>query len=213
MTKKEVLEVVYYFRAMFPHCYKGMTDNESRALLSVWFDQLEQYDAKTVWAAVKTYAATTRKEFPPLPSDIIDQITKLTAKPGDKISEGEAWQLCYKAICNSIYCSSEEFAKLPETVRRAVGSPEVLNQWAQIDIDSIEVIHSNFLRAFRIEQERKTEELKMPESVRQFLLEFSDRLAIDKKDEREETDGSERRTNADTENKKHTDGTGSNNAE
>lgn len=192
MTKKEVLEVVYYFRAMFPHCYKGLTDDESRALLAVWFDQLEQYDHKTVWAAVKTYAATTKKEFPPLPSDIIDQITKLTAKPGDKISEGEAWQLCYKAICNSIYCSSEEFEKLPEIIQRAVGSPEVLNQWAQIDMDSIEVIHSNFLRAFRIEQERKTEEQKLPESVRQFLLDFADRLAIDRKDESEGSKSNER---------------------
>lgn len=213
MTREETLRVLYIIKSTYPQHYKNFTDHESRAMLDAWTAVLADYDYKTVCTGLKSYMANEVNGFPPSPGQVIDHITKLKTNPEDRISEGEAWRLCYKAICNSIYCAAEEFNKLPDIVQSAVGSPEVLRQWAQIDMDSVEVIHSNFLRAFRIAQERKTEELKMPESVRQFLLGFADRLAIDKKDESEGTDESERSGNADTEDQTDTDGTAGTNAE
>ena len=186
MTREETLRVLYIVKSTYPQHYRNFSDHESRAMLDTWAAMFADYDYKTVCAGLKTFLANEVQGFPPSPGQIIDQIAKLKAKPEDRISEGEAWRLVYRAICNGIYGAAEEFAKLPEIVQRAVGAPEVIRQWAQQDMDSIEVTHSNFLRAFRVAQDRKKEETKMPESVRQFLLGFADRLAIDRADDKAE---------------------------
>ena len=169
MNKEETIKVCYIIQAAYPQQYYHFGDQERKAMQEVWRAILEDYDYRVVCAGVKAFIANDTKGFPPTPGQIIDSIHKLTEKPENKLTEGEAWQMAYRALCNGLYGAEKEFAKLPPIVQKAVGSPAVLQQWATDDVHSLSVIQSNFERAFRMAQERQREEAKLPSSVRLFI--------------------------------------------
>jgi hypothetical protein len=82
----------------------------------------------------------------------------------------EAWSLVSNAIKNGYYGAEEEFAKLPEVVQKAVGTPANLRAWAHTDEASIEnVVQSNFMRTYRTVVKRETEYAKMPTSIKNLI--------------------------------------------
>ena len=193
MTKEETVKIMRILTAAYPQHYKALDDRESRALLEVWAAVLADYTYEIVSGGIKAFLANDKKGYPPSPGQVIDYITKST-NTADEINEGEAWGMVYKAICNSIYNAGEEFAKLPEVIQRAVGSAEVLRQWAVEDVDALNVTQSNFLRAFRSAQERQTEERKMPQSVKELADKLAGRLAIEQQPVPEITGGLQNET-------------------
>ena len=178
MTKKEVMQLIFIIKAAYPRFYSAISKEEITYMHEAWSMVLSDYSYEMACAGVQAYISTDKKGFPPSPGEIIDRIQKMTATEDEKMTEGEAWRLVYRAICNGIYGAAEEFAKLPELCQRAVGSPEVLRQWAQEDIDSMSVIQSNFERSFRTTQERHAEEKKLPGNVRELLGKITDQLQI-----------------------------------
>ena len=79
----------------------------------------------------------------------------------EEMSAQEAWALVYKAICNSAYNSAHEFDKLPELVKKAVGSADNLRNHA-IDSDfNLGVAQSNFIKAYNTILERKKNDYTM----------------------------------------------------
>lgn len=75
-----------------------------------------------------------------------------------------------KAARNGLYGAREEFEKLPEDVKQAIGTPDQLKAWAQMQADEVEsVVASNFRRSFRAVQEREKVEGKLPSAVRNLL--------------------------------------------
>jgi hypothetical protein len=79
--------------------------------------------------------------------------------------------LVSKAIRNGYYGAEEEFAKLPEVVKKAVGNPANLRAWAHTDEQSIEnVVQSNFLRTYRVVVKRESENAKLPDSIRNAMM-------------------------------------------
>ena len=85
-----------------------------------------------------------------------------------ELTEGEAWGTVRKALKNSLYSSIDEFNALPEVVRYAVGSPEMLKSWAQVPLDELEtVIQSNFMRTFRAKSANIKEIKLLPQAVRE----------------------------------------------
>ena len=85
-----------------------------------------------------------------------------------ELTKGEAWGTVRKALKNSLYSSVDEFNALPEVVRYAVGSPEMLKSWAQVPLDELEtVIQSNFMRTFRAKSANIKEIKLLPQAVRE----------------------------------------------
>ena len=69
------------------------------------------------------------------------------------MTDWEAWALVAKAIRNGIYGSREEFEALPESVRRVVGTPARLREWAVMDSDRVHsAVARDFRRAYRARQ-------------------------------------------------------------
>ena len=66
-------------------------------------------------------------------------------------SEVEAWAMVRKALESLKWDNpQEEYDKLPEVVRRAVGNPANLKEWAMSDMGDVEtVISSNFMRTYK----------------------------------------------------------------
>ena len=85
------------------------------------------------------------------------------------MTEGEAWAIIRKAISNGLYGSYQEFEALPPILKRVVGSPEQLEQWAMVTSGLDTVIASTVKRDYlnALEQERTTAAL--PEAIKNAL--------------------------------------------
>lgn len=71
-----------------------------------------------------------------------------------------------KAIGRSNYYAEEEFEKLPEACKMAVGNPSNLREWAMMDSDQVGTVEqSHFVRNYRTAMQRIKEDRRMPEKV------------------------------------------------
>ena len=93
------------------------------------------------------------------------------------MTEMEAWHLVKKAMNTSDFVSA--FRSLPPAIRRVVGSPDQLKEWAYMESETVNsVIQSNFMRSFRVVAEREREFAKLPESAKQLMIEASKNLKM-----------------------------------
>ena len=164
MTRDETIKILMMVQAAFPN-YKPQ---DKTVAVNTWFLMLADYPYQQVQMALKAYIATDTSGFAPSIGQIIDKMQTIT-NPAE-INEMEAWSLVSKALRNGNYKSREEFDKLPDPVKEAVGSPENIHNWAQSDIKSIEsVIQSNFIKSYRLVVNRQKEIQKLPKEIKAMI--------------------------------------------
>ncbi len=146
----------------------------------VWFKLLNDLDYKDCQRAVQEHMTTCK--FPPTIADIRTLVASYHVEREEGLGELEAWALVRRAVGNSIYASVAEFEKLPELVKKAVGSPENLCEWGKTEISETQtVIQSHFLRSFRIARERDIQQKKLQPHMR-VALDVARTPYIDKDD-------------------------------
>ena len=161
MTRVETIAVLALLKAAYPNFYKGMPQTDLQAVVNLWSLHFAGEDADTVTAAVHTLISSRTEGYPPTIGAVKEQIDNLTAK--DALSETEAWAMVSKAARNGLYGYREEFEKLPEPVKKAVGTPEQLRAWAMMPADEVEsVVASNFRRSYRDNARREKENRLLP---------------------------------------------------
>ena len=133
--------------------------------MQLWYSELKDIPYQLAHTALRKYVSTNK--FAPTIADIREQATELYNQREGDISEITAWQLVWKAICNSGYHAEEEFEKLPETVKRAVGSASQLRQWglSEVNDNTISYWKSEFQRIYRLEQQKELERRKLSPDV------------------------------------------------
>jgi len=167
MTKTDISRLLATMQALYPSFHPA----DMKAAINVWHSVLSDVDGTLMGLALKEYASEPH-QFAPSPGELISIITdKLQESP---MTEMEAWAAVSKALGNSIYGSKEEFDKLPEAVQIAVGDSENLRQWAMLEAESMSVIQSQFLRAYRAAQERTKKQttdklIGMDDSLKQLM--------------------------------------------
>ena len=176
MNRDEALKICIIVQSAYPIHYSKFGDRERSAMLEAWLAVMVDYDYQTVCAGLKAYLANDTGGFPPSPGQIIDHIHRISSTPEERLTEGEAWGLVYRALRNGIYGAETEFEKLPAVVQKAVGSPEILRQWAQDE--NVSVTQSNFERVYRRAQAEYIEDKKMPESVKQLIGGMVEKMRI-----------------------------------
>lgn len=161
MTRDETKKIIRIIADSYPN-YKPIDISET---IDVWCMMLEDYTYQQVAVALKAYILSDTSGFAPSIGALVDKIHGMS-KPNE-LNEMEAWSLVSKAIRNGYYGAEEEFAKLPETVQKAVGNPANLRAWAHTDEQSIEnVVQSNFMRTYRSVVKNQHEQEKIPDSLR-----------------------------------------------
>lgn len=163
MTREEIQD----FLAMIQATYPNFNPPSKTAAVNAWTLALEEYEEKAVHMAFKLYMQTNTRGFAPVPGQIIEKIHTMTQP--QELNEMEAWSLVSKAIRSSGYNSTDEFAKLPPLVQKAVGLPSQLRTWALDENYNEEVAMSGFQRAYKSELKRHEELQKMPQSVRNLI--------------------------------------------
>ena len=137
--------------------------------IEVWYQLLNDIPYPLLSRAVQQYMKVNESSFPPSPASLRKYATRGTGTSGETDAL-EEWASVKKALRNSIYGSEEEFEKLSDTAKRAVGSPLILKDWAQIDLAELDtVIQSNFLRAWRTSQRAIDEENRLNPDIRTLI--------------------------------------------
>lgn len=171
MNKQETAKVFYLVRAAYPNTFKGWGQKEFDAYIEAWMMVFFDKDFENVMKGLQFYLCNDTKGFAPSPGQIIESMHKL--QPESTMNEMEAWRMVDKAVRNSAYNAQEEFNKLPQTIKRVVRTPGTLREWANMDeAEFITVIQSNFMRSFKVEQQKEVENMKTPEPIRPLLEEI-----------------------------------------
>ena len=175
MTRQETGIIMDILSAAYPRFGQGQN---MRNVMNLWAEMFAEDDVAIVAAAVKALIVADTREFPPLIGTVKEKIRELTTPK--ELTEAEAWALVSKAVRNSIWDSKAEFEKLPQDIRRLVGSPSQLREWATMDSSTLHsVVASNFQRSYQVIRKRNREEEKLPGDVRNLLGGFCERLKLE----------------------------------
>lgn len=120
--------------------------------VNAWFLLLEDLDGRALKAAAINLI--TKSPYSPKISDLRAEYVRITTP--DVLPDLEAWAVVRDGIRNGLYGATEEFAKMPPDVQKAVGSADSLTEWAMLKPEQVEtVIQSQFLTAYRAQKERR----------------------------------------------------------
>lgn len=147
--------------------YENYNPKDPEFAAKIWADVMPDYSYEQVNIAFACYVRSNTSGFAPTPGQLIDIIYTMTTP--QELNEMEAWAVVREAIGRSGYYAMDEFAKLPTTVQKAVGSADQLHVWAMDDDFSESVVMSNFQRAYRVVLDREKEISKIPNSVRMLI--------------------------------------------
>lgn len=147
-------------RAVYPNM---LADDGAK---DVWYMMLADLSYQQVATALHVHLQTSK--YPPT----IAELRENKAEQGG-LSELEAWAMVRRALRNGYYGAEEEFDKLPDLVKKAVGAASNLKQWAVSDSGMLETIEAHFLKAFRIQQARAKQDAQLSPQVKNLLEEMS----------------------------------------
>lgn len=179
MTRDEFKILVKGMKAV----YAQQTFLPDKDAFDMWFALLQDLPYKLANVAIQKHMLT--EKFPPTPAEIREKAAQMMEVPETEMSELEAWALVRKAIRNSGYHAQEEFDKLPEACREAVGNAANLEEWAKMDYEKVESVgQSHFIRNFRTAVLRIKEEQRLPEQTRKLISEMREsRMKIEDKEQ------------------------------
>lgn len=179
MTRDEFKILVKGMKAV----YAQQTFLSDKDAFDMWFALLQDLPYKLANVAIQKHMLT--EKFPPTPAEIREKAAQMIEVPETEMSELEAWALVRKAIRNSGYHAQEEFDKLPEACREAVGNAANLEEWAKMDYEKVESVgQSHFIRNFRTAVLRIKEEQRLPEQMRKLISEMREsRMKIEDKEQ------------------------------
>lgn len=164
MSREDTAKILSVISMTYPN-FK--VENKTQTL-DAWTWALEEYSYEQIQLALKMYINTSGSAFAPSVAELI----QMTKKPAElqELSEAEAWAMVKKAISNGNYHAEEEFEKLPEIVKKAVGGASMIRQWAVTDSNEVNtVIMSNFQRAYKVICKREQEKATLPAEIRNRL--------------------------------------------
>lgn len=179
MTRDEFKILVKGMKAV----YAQQTFLPDKDAFDMWFALLQDLPYKLANVAIQKHMLA--EKFPPTPAEIREKAAQMIEVPETEMSELEAWALVRKAIRNSGYHAQEEFDKLPEACREAVGNAANLEEWAKMDYEKVESVgQSHFIRNFRTAVLRIKEEQRLPEQMRKLISEMREsRMKIEDKEQ------------------------------
>ena len=164
MNREETKDILKVLRVGYPSFYKDLKKQEADEIIDLWSTMFSSETVRVVIEAVKSLMCTLK--YPPTIADVKEKIAMITQPPA--MTEMEAWQMVKSAI--SYYNAAETFERLPPILRRIVGSPNQLREWAIMEAEKLDtVVQSNFMRSYKALAAQEKERAMLPESTRQMI--------------------------------------------
>ena len=173
MTRQEALAVMAMLKTAYPNFYKNFSKEDISAAVNLWATMFSEESIQVVTEAIKALMCTLK--YPPTIADVKEKIRKITQP--DEMTEMEAWEQVRRAI--SFYDAQENYNSLPPMLRRLVGSPNQLREWAVMDRETVNsVIQSNFMRSYRIMAAQEKEHAMLPSSTKQLIAGLAQKYSL-----------------------------------
>jgi len=178
MTLNDMGPVMDILTTAFPTFYNRQTDAERKAAMRLWACMFADKPAEVVMLALKALIATKTDSFPPTIGAINAQIAELQST--QDMDEMDAWNLVKEAVRNTDrFAPGRQYKKLPESVQRAIGSPQTLVDWGNTGEEEFNtVIMSHFIRVFRARRESAKKYTALPPDVKKFIGTVSEHLRL-----------------------------------
>lgn len=171
MTREETQELLLAISSLYPN----FKPEDKTMTINSWHWALADYPVQVIKGALQIYLKTNNTGFAPSVSQLIG--CAYAPKENSALSEGEAWALVKRAIQDGNYHAEERFDELPEIVQKAVGSPNMIRQWAGTDSTEVNtVIMSNFQRAYKTVLQREQFNEKVPEALSELVMNITEKM-------------------------------------
>lgn len=172
MNRQETQKILAVIAATYPNYHP----ESKSAAVDAWTMAFADVPYEQVSQGLAMYMRTERTGFAPSPGQIMGQLD--AARRAAIPAAGEAWNLVARAMRNSAYHAADEFARLPESVQRVIGSPTDLREMAMSDESRITTYRAQFTKAYECEINRQSWANSLPESIRERLAQVT-RLALE----------------------------------
>lgn len=184
MNRKETIGIMAILKANYPRYYSDMDKKELQGVVNLWHQMFVDDNVDIVANAVKAFIANDDKGFPPVIGQIKSKLVQITEP--EQLTEQEAWNIVKKAVSRSSWHAKEEFEKLPKTIKKLVGSPTQLKEWALMETDSFDTVAgSNFMRSYRVRVKHEKDYKTLPNDVKRALRGTLKELKDTEKDDKE----------------------------
>ena len=170
MERQDVQELLMMITTTFP----SFKVQNKTATIDSWLFFLSEYDKNDILLALKSFVQTSGSEFAPNPSQLIGELEKVHDLAQKDVSE--AWAMVRKAIGRGTYHAQEEFDKLPESIKKAVGSADLLYCWATDPNYSEGVIMSQFKDNYKRVLERQKELRRLPKELQNRIGQYVEKV-------------------------------------
>lgn len=161
MDREEFKKIVKGLKSIFSDP-KFIADQDA---FDMWYALLKDLDYEVASMATQAYMQT--EKFSPTPADIRKYASQITSPLTNDMSEVEAWGMVSKAVCNSLYHSEEEFAKLPKLIQQTLGNHIRLRELAELEPSQLQTVEaSNFMRSYKAKLESHKREMQLNDSLR-----------------------------------------------
>lgn len=169
MNKQETTQILALLNAAYPAFYSKMSRMEIDGVIALWAEMFVDDDFGLVKYALKELIAT-HTGYPPDIAALKTKIAEVTQAATDKPTHEELWQKLKAAASNGYYNARAEFEKLPPVLKRYVGSPATLREYAMIDADTFNTVnHGQFLKQIKVIEDREEYAQKMPDNVKMLI--------------------------------------------
>jgi len=176
LTQNETAQILALLNAAYPAFYSKYSEYEISGIVNLWTEMFADDDFGVVKYALKELIAT-HTGFPPDIAALKAKINSIVQAATDKPTHEELWHMLKAATKNSIYGAQQEFEKLPPVLKRFVGSPSSLREYAMIDPDTFNTVtRGQFLKQIKVIEEREEYSRSLPENVKFLISKMNNQL-------------------------------------
>lgn len=178
MTREETKMIIKMLSSVYRSEFSRLTKEEVGEMLDTWTFLLEDEDANKIATVTKAYLKSNTNAFMPTPAMLINLAYELFTPQG--MTEQEAWNTLYKAICNSGYNAKYEYENLPSEIKPLV-TPEQMHDWAIDNNPNWNVTSSNFMRSFKVREKQRSDFAKLPNETKDLIASLGVNMKLENK--------------------------------
>lgn len=173
MNRADVTRALVILRVAYPNFYAKMADQDIEITVDLWSRVFANDDARVVTYALEKLI-TQHTGYPPDIAAVRRMIDDLTLAALDEPSDEELWRMLAAAAANGIYGCYDEFKRLPPILKRYLGVPEALRDYAQMSESAFQtVVKGQFLKQIPHLRERERFHSTTPQAVKNLLADAS----------------------------------------
>ena len=168
MTKREMIEIMAIISAAYPGFYDKKTESDKITALRLWYRYFAAVDYDIMLQTIDAVIISNR--FPPTIAEVNEKLELVLNRGQAEMSEHEAWICVRDALCGNTDDYKSKFEDLPLMIKNVIKTPEQLRKWAALEENIINsVVESDFLKLYRIEQEKQKQRIRLPSEYRKNL--------------------------------------------